>query len=575
MSVLHDTDAEEESVIFPIPGADSDVESDDDKEIIDENITLPPIFDTNNSIVFRPQKSSTRQQRFAKRNLNFIWKEEQPQFLVDTPDEDFTPPNNHKSPFDYFNIFFDGAIECIVDASNLYSTQKSGKCINVTKCDIQDFIAIELMMGIMKLSAYTDYWSTDLRVEQVASIMPLKKYQSIRKYLHFANNEHVNEHDRYAKIRPLLDIIRANCLKIEQEKKFSVDEMMIPYKGTRAGSRRQYMQNKPKKWGFKMYCRCGVSGIVYDFMLYGGTDTFYDKQFTTIEMELGITAKIVIALIKSIRDPACSAVYFDNFFTSYELLYHLRNEYGILSLGTIRRNRLRNCPIKNEKTLKKSGRGSYQQLVDNGNKINTVAWYDNKCVLLASTFVGAEPISHIKRYNKEQKNKINIDCPQIVKLYNAHMGGVDLADMLVALYRTNFRTHRWYMSIFSQLLDICVNNAWLLSRRDAARSLEESRHMSLKAFRVQIYHSLLKRERKRGRPDSLQISEPPKKIKRHTKPQPQTNIRFDNVGHLPTHIDKGRCRYCTTGQTTVYCTKCAVRLCFVDKRNCFYSYHTL
>lgn len=41
------------------------------------------------------------------------------------------------------------------------------------------------------------------------------------------------------------------------------------------------------------------------------------------------------------------------------------------------------------------------------------------------------------------------------------MGGVDLADMLIAVYRTDFRTHRWYIAIFSQLLDICVNNAWL------------------------------------------------------------------------------------------------------------------
>ena len=59
--------------------------------------------------------------------------------------------------------------------------------------------------------------------------------------------------------------------------------------------------------------------------------------------------------------------------------------------------------------------------------------------------------------------KCDVTCPQIVNQYNAHMGGVDLADML---YRTSIRTHQWYMGIFSQLLDICVNNAWLLYRRE-------------------------------------------------------------------------------------------------------------
>lgn len=46
------------------------------------------------------------------------------------------------------------------------------------------------------------------------------------------------------------------------------------------------------------------------------------------------------------------------------------------------------------------------------------------------------------------------------------MGGVDLSDMLIALYRTPFRSHRWYLIIFAQLLDICLLNAWLVYRRD-------------------------------------------------------------------------------------------------------------
>lgn len=73
--------------------------------------------------------------------------------------------------------------------------------------------------------------------------------------------------DLYFKIRPVFESVRRKCLEIEEEKRFPVAEMMIPCKGTKAGSRRQYMQKIPKKWRFNMFVRCGVSGLMYDFSL--------------------------------------------------------------------------------------------------------------------------------------------------------------------------------------------------------------------------------------------------------------------------------------------------------------------
>jgi len=62
-----------------------------------------------------------------------------------------------------------------------------------------------------------------------------------------------------------LERVRKNCLEIDQESQFFIDEMMIPYKGIKASTRRQYIKNKPKKWGFKMFVRWGIDGFVYDF----------------------------------------------------------------------------------------------------------------------------------------------------------------------------------------------------------------------------------------------------------------------------------------------------------------------
>lgn len=96
--------------------------------------------------------------------------------------------------------------------------------------------------------------------------------------------------------------------------------------------------------------------------------------------------------------------------------------------------------------------------------MTVIQWQDNKLVLLASSYVGAEPISSIERYNKNEHKKISIPCPQIVKHYNTYMGGVDLCDMLIALYKTKYKCKKWYFPIFIQIIDICVNNTWILFR---------------------------------------------------------------------------------------------------------------
>ncbi|XP_045524630.1 piggyBac transposable element-derived protein 3-like [Pieris brassicae] len=57
-------------------------------------------------------------------------------------------------------------------------------------------------------------------------------------------------------------------------------------------------------------------------------------------------------------------------------------------------------------------------------------------VTLVSSFDDAYPVENIKRFRKEAKSRVDGKCPKIVKDYNRHMGGVDLADMLIALYRT-------------------------------------------------------------------------------------------------------------------------------------------
>lgn len=105
------------------------------------------------------------------------------------------------------------------------------------------------------------------------------------------------------------------------------------------------------------------------------------------------------------------------------------------------------------------------------------------------------------------------------------MGGVDLSDMLIALYRTEMKTRRWYMSIFSSS-DICVNNAWLTYKRDAKRTGRKTK--ILKHFRMDISEDLRKLGR-RSLPANVPQLPVSKKISNPKRNRPCDDIRFDDV----------------------------------------------
>lgn len=466
-------------------------------------------------------------------------------------------------------MFDDDIVEHITYQANLYSVNVRGASIATTTSEIKDFISMLLISGIFKMPSYTDFWGANSRFPAMADVMPLKRFQMLRRYIHFADNSEAEySTDRYFKVRPVMEKIRKLFLKIEHEGKFSIDEMMIPYKGTRAGNLRQYLPSKPHKWGFKFFVRAGVSGIVYDFLPYAGASTFHDVIFTGEESELGIAGKVVTFLCRTIQNVHNSKMYFDNFFTTFNLIQCLRNQ-GMLAIGTIRANRLKNVTMKSDKELLKDPRGTINYRTDTDANLTVVKWKDNKIVTLVSSFVGVGPLTNVKRYDKEAKAKVDVPAPNIVRQYNVHMGGVDLADMLCSLYRTPLKSRRWYLRIFGQMLNLCINNAWLLYRRDM-ELLGQGKYMSLKEFQVDVARAMKLKKTNRL---SSEAPEPPAKIRRIDVPRPVDDMRYDGMNHWPIHGEKGRCRLCPKGWSRMKCSKCEVVLCFIQDRNCFVNVH--
>ena len=194
------------------------------------------------------------------------------------------------------------------------------------------------------------------------------------------------------------------------------------------------------------YVISGSSGFAYDFEIYNGNE---NVMFLDGERDCGASANIIIRLARSIPSNLNHKLYFNNYFTNPEIQVFLAQR-GIYTLGTVRSNRVANCTMMSDAELKKRGRGVFCEkvsIIDNV-KITTVLWYDNRIVNFLSSFAGGQPAYEVTRWSKKLCRYEQVPCPNIVSRYNKHMGGVDLLDSLIGLYRSRLKSKKWYDRIF-------------------------------------------------------------------------------------------------------------------------------
>ena len=480
----------------------------------------------------------------GKKAHTFRWRQRD----VPTPNDAFHMEREEiiepKTPLEYFKMFWtDELTELVAEQTNLYSTQRSGRSIKTTKNEIEQLLGMQMKMGIIQLPSYLLYWSQNLRYAPIADVMPLKRYQKLRQYLHFVGNMTYDDrvHDKLFKIKPVLESVREQCIKIQPEQSHSVDEQIIPAK-TRFSKIRQYNPNKPEKWGSKNLVRAGTTGFMYDFYIYGGKEAETDD--TAKYQNLQKSAKVVARLCQELPAHANHQLFFDNWFTTLDLLLYLKQK-GILACGTIRANRLKGCPLKENKEMKAEGRGALDFMCDMNSGIVVAKWFDNNAVHIASNFVGVHPVGSVERWCSDQKARKEINCPQIIICYNKGMGGVDLADMLIALYRIAVKTKRWYLKIFWHCVNIAKVNAWLLYRRHCDElGIAKKNQMSLLSLFLAIAEALILANKsaltpggRQGRPPKRKsIDADPAATKAGRKPltpNPSSDARLDQFDRSP------------------------------------------
>lgn len=219
--------------------------------------------------------------------------------------------------------------------------------MNTTVKEIEQILGIVIRMGLVQMSGIRVYYEEDIRYGPVADVMSRNRLQLLLRSIHFVDNESPSEDvktDKLWKIRPFLEKFRAQCLLVIPEEKQSIDDMMVPFKG-RFSHIKQYLRGKPNPWGFKIWCRCSIDGMLHDFDVYQGKSA--DRGQIS---ELGVAGDIVRKLNETLPRHKNYKVFADNLFTSVELLEKMQKD-GFQYTGTVRANRLRGCELMSEKEL--------------------------------------------------------------------------------------------------------------------------------------------------------------------------------------------------------------------------------
>lgn len=347
----------------------------------------------------------------------------------------------------FLDLFTEDIAQYIVVETNRYAihkNEKKWKQLNLG--EFFTFIALTMLMSRNKKLEVKDYWSVDplLYTPAFGKYMARDRYLQILKNLHFANNEEADNNNRLHKVQYVLEEIKRRFKsQFYPFQNLVIDESMILFKGRL--SFKQYIKTKRHRFGIKLYVLCDCdSGIVLDFIVYVGKDTYAEQENIT---GLGASGNIVAMLMKSYLNYGHS-LYTDNFYSS-PILSNYLFERTTNSCGTVRSNRL-HMPKIDEKL--KKGDVAFR----NSDICSVMKWKDRRDVTMITTMHENKMITldRIDRATNE-----NVKKPMCVVDYNSKMGAVDRSDMLISSIDSLRKSIKWYKKLFIHTLDICVLNS--------------------------------------------------------------------------------------------------------------------
>ncbi|CAI9733933.1 Hypothetical predicted protein [Octopus vulgaris] len=221
---------------------------------------------------------------------------------------------------------------------------------------------------------------------------------------------------------------------------------MRPYYGHHG--MKQFIRGKPIRYAFKIWCLVRPDGFLVKFYPYTGAGNKIAGKI----LGSSVTEKLCLKCVS-----IGLYVHMDNYFTS------LPSNNDLFCVGTIRNDRTEKVPLQD---ISKAARCTCCAVEDKENGITLLRWHDKNQVNLVTNLKDEKifDIGRCGRGKKSERNRVSVPRPNIVKLYNKQMGGVDLFDKLRGHYRIRIRSRKWYWPLFRFGLNESIVNLWILFR---------------------------------------------------------------------------------------------------------------
>lgn len=406
------------------------------------------------------------------------------------------------------------------------------------------FIGLLFLAGVKRAQHLNsdELWKLDGTAPDIfAATMAKKRFHQIIQAVRFDDATKRQENsavDNLAPIREIFEMFVTNCLSTYSPGFYvTIDEMLEAFRGR--CKFRQYIANKPAKYGIKIYALVDArTFFTLNLEIYAGKQPEGPYQLPND------AASVVKRLIRPISGTGRN-VTTDNYFSSVPLANSLVNDHRLTTIGTLRKNKPQIPPeLTNVK-----GRHLCSSLFaygDNGNKCLLVSYVPkkkNKNVLLLSTL---HSDGLIDENTKETTMK-----PEIITDYNLTKGGVDVVDKMKAEYSVTRFSNRWPFTVFCSLLNISTINSQIIYKDNT--NIVTSRRIYITELGKQLLMPHLQRR--------SNIPNLPFQLRLRIR-----NITGEksSVTQEATPTTKPRCSFCPVRKnrfTQHYCTNCKLPIC--------------
>ena len=375
-----------------------------------------------------------------------------------------------------------------VEGTHQTYAKADGSWEDVTADEIKKLIALLIYFGLVKVVGNVEkYWSIKSLYNGLwaRAIMPRNRFEALMALLHVVDPATEVPGEKLRKVESSVNYFKTRCKELYQPRQnLAIDEQMV--KSRHRSGIRQYIKDKPTKWGIKLWVLADSSnGYTIDYNIYIGKAAGRDVSVH------GLGYDVIMKLMQPYLNQGYH-LFVDNFYTSVHLFKTLFTQ-GVPATGTIIENR-KNFPaaLKNSKEwAKEKERGA--MCWERDAPCLALQWIDNKVVSLLTTIDNANDRVQVDRKTKtagEWSTKV-VYQPKTVSNYNKYMNAVDRSDQILATNNVLHKCMRWWKTLFFHLIDIAVVNSYILFKKHQAKNPDEEalrrpRDYLLSSFREEI-----------------------------------------------------------------------------------------